>query len=500
MRIHGRFAFGIFEAGLSLAFASGLRAEGVPPVTISVPPAEGAIYGAAPRGFVNLEKRGFVEKEYFLEGTARKYKPRSNWTSDGLWATDVAGQDKFKTRVIVRMPDSPQKFNGTVLVEWLNVSRGYDSDSTFASSWPEITDSGYAWVGVSAQTMGMDALKVEKSYGDGQLVQGNAKRYATIKSPGGDGFSYDIFSQAGQAVRDQSKTLLGVAKPKHVIAMGTSQSAARLVTYINAVQPRDTVYEGFIVHARNAAGAPLDNVVGGDAKATIDVPAPSKFRTDLTVPIAVVESENDVPGYTLARQPDSPLLRVWEVAGTAHAPHARNIYQYVQIGLGQDAKVCDLPENDMPMQYALSAAISHFGEWIEEGKAPLALPRLEVKSDAEGRGMIQRDQYGNSLGGVRLPQITVPIGRYHPNNSSNNPAAKLVCGLAGTTEYWTNEAKPATDAVPWSKPSLKQLYPTHAAYVSAVTKAANEAVAGGYLLPRDAKLTMAEATRSKIGE
>ena len=495
-----RWAPVIIGASLSLAVLSGCGPKGSSGVAISTPPAEGTIFGASPRALVDLEKLGFVEKEYFLEGTAKKYKPKGEWTNDGMWDTDVAGQDKFKTRVIVRMPASPEKFNGTVLVEWLNVSRGYDSEATFASSWPEIIDSGYAWVGVSAQTMGMDALKVEKAYGPGQSPQGNAKRYASIKSPSSDGFSYDIFSQVGRAVRDQSKTLLGVDKPKHVVAMGTSQSAQRLVTYINAVHPHDNVYEGFIVHARNAGGAPIDNIVGGDAKATVAVPTPSKFRMDLKVPIAVVESENDVPGYFLAKQEDTPLFRVWEVTGTSHAPHARNVYQYLQTGLPADVKVCELPEDEMPMNYALEAMISHMAEWIEQGKAPPSLPRLEVIAGADGRGVIQRDQYGNGLGGVRLPQIAVPIAGYHPINSSDEASTKLVCGLAGTTVYWTNEAKPGTDLLPWPKPSLKELYPTHAAYVDAITKAANDAVAAGYLLPRDAQTTIDEATKSSVGE
>ena len=500
MSMRRHWAPAIVGATLSLVFVSACGPKGGSAVTISTPPAEGAIYSASPRALVDLEKLGFVEKEYFLEGTAKKYKPKGEWTNDGMWATDVAGQDKFKTRVIVRMPASPEKFNGTVLVEWLNVSRGYDSEATFASSWPEIIDSGYAWVGVAAQTMGMDALKVEKAYGPGQSVQGNTTRYASIKSPSSDGFSYDIFSQVGQAVRDQSKTLLGVAKPKHVIAMGTSQSAQRLVTYINAVHPHDNVYEAFIVHARNAGGAPIDNIVGGDPKATIAVPTPSKFRTDLKVPLAVIESENDAPGYFLANQPDAPLFRVWEVTGTSHAPHARNVYQYLQTGLPADVKVCALPEDEMPMNYALEALISHMAPWIESGQAPPSLPRLEVMADADGRGVIQRDQYGNALGGVRLPQITVPIAGYHPINSSDEASTKLVCGLAGTTNYWTNESKAATDLLPWPTPVLKELYPTHAAYVDAITKAANDAVTAGYLLPRDAQATITEATNSTVGQ
>ena len=73
----------------------------------------------------------------------------------------------------------------------------------------------------------------------------------------GDSYSYDIFSQAGQAIRANSAQILGGLTPNELIAAGESQSAGRLVTYIDAVQPLAHVYDGFLVHSRGAAGAPL---------------------------------------------------------------------------------------------------------------------------------------------------------------------------------------------------------------------------------------------------
>ena len=45
--------------------------------------------------------------------------------------------------------------------------------------------------------------------------------------------SFDIYSQAGQAIRDNADVILDGLKPKHIIAIGESQSAGRLVTYID---------------------------------------------------------------------------------------------------------------------------------------------------------------------------------------------------------------------------------------------------------------------------
>ena len=44
-------------------------------------------------------------------------------------------------------------------------------------------------------------------------------RYANL-SHLGDSYAYDIFSQAGQAIRDHTATILGGLKPKHIIAIG----------------------------------------------------------------------------------------------------------------------------------------------------------------------------------------------------------------------------------------------------------------------------------------
>ena len=55
----------------------------------------------------------------------------------------------------MRRPEDAARFNGTVVVEWMNVSAGES-----APDWdylnPELMREGYAWVGVSAQALGVD--------------------------------------------------------------------------------------------------------------------------------------------------------------------------------------------------------------------------------------------------------------------------------------------------------------------------------------------------------
>jgi len=197
----------------------------------------------------DLASVGYSQSEFFLAGTANAYEPApgSTLTNDGRWTVQASSQAPYKTRVVVNRPVSKQDFNGTVVVEWLNVSGGVDASPDWMHTHVELLRRGYAWVGVSAQAVGLNALK-------GPAPQGDPVRYESLTHPG-DSYSYDMFSQAGQAIRNDATLLLGGLRTERLLAVGESQSAGRLVTYIDAVHPLAQVYDGFLVHSRGAGGA-----------------------------------------------------------------------------------------------------------------------------------------------------------------------------------------------------------------------------------------------------
>ena len=65
----------------------------------------------------------------------------------------------YKTRAVVYRPIDPKKFNGTVIVEWLNVSGGLDANPDWTLTHNELIRDGFAWVGVSAQAVGVNQLR-----------------------------------------------------------------------------------------------------------------------------------------------------------------------------------------------------------------------------------------------------------------------------------------------------------------------------------------------------
>jgi hypothetical protein len=160
----------------------------------------------------DLAAAGYSNEEFFLSGNARSY-------------TASPGEASYRTRAVVRRPLDENRFNGAVVVEWLNVSGGVDAGPDWSFTHRHLMREGAAWVGVSAQRVGIEgggfaAVSLP-------LKKVNAERYGTLEHPG-DAFSFDIFSQAGRAARRGA--LLGGNTPRQVLAIGESQSAIFLVT------------------------------------------------------------------------------------------------------------------------------------------------------------------------------------------------------------------------------------------------------------------------------
>src|SRR6516165_6782164 len=196
---------GVLSAGAAAASAAS-------PVVTPVSGGSGVPQPPNLNGF-DLGQVGYEQSEFFLSGTAHAYAPSSGpLTTDGKWTVAPSASALYETRAVVYRPTDPTRFNGTVIVEWLNVSGGVDADPDWTLTHNELIRDGFAWVGISAQAVGVSALKSE-----------DPVRYASLLHPG-DSFSYDIFSQGGQAVRDSAALMLSGLKPQRLIAAGESQS------------------------------------------------------------------------------------------------------------------------------------------------------------------------------------------------------------------------------------------------------------------------------------
>ena len=429
----------------------------------------------------DLGSVGYTQAEYFLSGTASSYAPAAPLGSDGKWRVTPATTASYTTRLVVYRPADPARFNGTVVVEWLNVSAGVDAAPDWIFSHNELIRDGFAWIGVSAQASGVAAAKAA-----------DPVRYGALSHPG-DSYSYDIFSQAGQAARDYAAKILGGLRPRKVLAEGESQSAFRLTTYIDAVQPLAHEYDGFLVHSRGGGSAALSQAPQAD------VPTPSvvHFRPDLGVPVLAVETETDLMtlGYLADQQADSPGFRLWEMAGTSHADNYIATLGLTDNGSGTAAQqefdamlsppsslpgfTCAAPINTGEEHYVLDAAQYWLDQWVTTGQTPPEASRLEVAGS--GTAFVL-DANGNVRGGVRTPAVDVPVATL----SGLGQSGTSFCFLFGTT-------------VPFSAAKLAGLYPTHAAFTARWAADTASDTASGFIRPDDARELVAAAAASSVG-
>ncbi|HWF16354.1 MAG TPA: alpha/beta hydrolase domain-containing protein [Acidimicrobiales bacterium] len=464
-----------------------------------------------------LSQVGYEESEYFISGTATSYTSKSPLTKDGKWHVTAASTAPYTTRVVVYRPIDSKKFDGTVAVEWLNVTGGVDAAAAWLTGHAEMVRAGMAYVGVDAQAGGLYGVpgSVATADGAGGIKQTDPTRYAALTHPG-DSYSYSIFEQAGEAVHTSGAKLLGGLTPKRVLAIGESQSAFYLTTYLNAIQPLSVgVYDGYLVYSRGSDGSDLSQ----SPQPTIGTPNPTYIRTDLHVPVMLFETEADLLtlGYLAARQPPTPYIREWETAGTAHDDTYGLLYSRSD-NLNGVADVesfesmlnppkdpipgivdCDAPINAGSHTYELRAVISALENWVRTGNPPAQSPRLQVNSSKTAYVL---DANGNARGGIRTPQVVAPVatlsGIGQPGSSpasqpgqqttsqSSAVGAGVLCSIFGTT-------------VPLSASQLATLYPTHSTFVKKWDTATAAEVHEGYLLAPDARALDKVAAASKIG-
>jgi hypothetical protein len=492
--------------------------SGALPTLTEVPPGSGSHgypYDAVPTTAsfpgaptINLASYGYVEHEFFMSGSTNIYRESGFWGPNGRWNVSVAQSDvPYTTRLLVRYPTNPAKFNGTVVVEWLNDTTGGDQDPVWSEIYQQVLSEGYAYVGVTAQTEGMNELKAWDPERYGALGDSN------------DGQSYDIFTQAAEVVRADSARLLGGLTPTQVIGAGDSQSAFRVVTYVNAIQPLTHAFNGFLAVGRSVLAAPI-----GSGLVSF-LPFPALIRTDNTTPFIQLNTEGDIEelGDAFARQPDNDYLRTWELAGASHIDLHEGLYEAntierenpqltaPQCVFGVVANGATQPDN-MGVYELEDAALAALRTWIATGTPA---PHGNPIATTPFFNIVERDQYGNALGGIRLPDIQVPTETYsainfsEPSLESLSPSQLLSTLQSIFTTLETGEITNTTLRdeglcllegyyKPFSTATLKALYPTHADYVAKYTAAAATDLSDGFLTEADYKATVATVQASSI--
>jgi len=449
-RRRGALASTLVAVALVVGVASPAPAQLVP--VVPNPTVTGPIPGVTPGDpshnypffatDVDLASRGYIEQEFFIEG--------------------MAAGAPYRSRIVVRRPTSPLAFNGTAVVEWYNVTNDYDSEADWFRAHEQFLRAGYVWMGVSAQSNGVNNAQ----YG---LKIWSPARYGTLQIEN-DRQSFDIYAQAIQAIRHPvGVDPIGGLAIQRVIATGASQSAIYLAAYYNTLQAAHRLVDAFALIVWTL---PVDTEV---------------VRT----PVLMILSETDVyeasglAGEIPApRQPNTNLLRRWEVAGASHGDYdmflARRPLQIRDLGIdpGDNGgnQGCTFPlYSRIPFRYVMSAGYDALVRWVTTGAPPPVLPDIQFSGNE-----IARDEHGNALGGIRLSQHEVATAMNQGQN-----AGPGLCPIRGRYE-------------PFDDATLQALYPTHGSYVDRVIAVTNDTVRAGVVLAPDASETIADAKHAKV--
>lgn len=427
-------------------------------------PWAGALPSQAP-----LDQYGYLEEEYFYSGTAE--------------ARDLDGQalgrtSPYTTRLLVIRPRDPQRFNGTVIVEWFNVTAAIDLPVVWTLAHEEILRGGYAYVGVSAQTIAVGTTPLALKFWD-------PLRYAALHHPG-DAYMHDIFAQSARALMPANGPRpLGELQPRKLIAAGESQSCGLLAQYANVVDKAHRVFDGYFLHSCASAISP-------DIEVPVLLFLNESEIDGFTAPGAAAPLPPvvaDIPGLGLLRffmidsgvppEHDGPRHRVWEIAGGSHFDKQALAYLVPLLAYNLAAPLLpplplpDLPlgcatlPNQLGMERPTRAALRQLHRWVAEGQVPPSYPRVA----RDGNGGIARDEDGLTIGGIRMPPMAAPDGV----NVGDD------CPFIGSYK-------------PFRAADLQRRYGDKAGFLAAVEAAAADAIANGSLLAEDAGAYVDEAT------
>ena len=251
----------------------------------------GRITGARPPSVapdVDLAARGYVLEEHVLEGTAAPSTcSKSRPLTDAGRSPSTPGR-----RTAPGCSCSVRTARPTATAPWSSaVAERVRRLRERRTDHGEVYE-GYAWVGVSAQEVGlygfpagMDRMASRRAV---PLLEHDPERYGDLHHPG-DQVAFDLFTQAGRVLApdrdlDLDVDPLGDLPVERLVAAGGSQSAMRLATYLNTIHPVERVFDGFLLSVWEAhAPRPEEGVLPMGVRTAI--------RTDTPSPVVIVNSE-----------------------------------------------------------------------------------------------------------------------------------------------------------------------------------------------------------------
>jgi hypothetical protein len=353
-------------------------------------------------------------------------------------------QVPYTTRLIVYKPRDPAQFSGHAIVETLHPNGG---------------GTGLVWNAIHRYFLsrGDAYVCVQHPVTIAGLRAAEPVRYGALRIADPTQL-WGMLSDAGALLKDPSRdNPLHGYRLRHLLMTGYSFTGVATASFANY----------------HHAGSTLP-----DGRATYDAYLPfadSQYVRPLDVPVIRLNTQSDFDSYggLSNRRPDDERYRHYEVAGASHSavstpPDAAKPPQAGRLSTpkGQPTTspaqcLAAFPEgshlNDFPLYLVEEAVFERMFEWLDSGVQPPPSRLIEV----DGNGRLRTDRWGNALGGVRYPPLSVPVARY-------GVGSKGICLLYGYT-------------APFAATTCRSLYGSFDQYVSRVEDASEQLVAARLL-------------------
>jgi hypothetical protein len=409
----------------------------------------------------NLGAVGYEASEYFLTGRANVYKPVSMADAPDVASRDsskdlgrrdfarelISAEQPFTTRLIVYRPKNKRRFSGNVIVETLHPNGGGTSVAWNAVH-PFFVANGDAYVGVQ-HPLTLSGVKAA-----------DPARYARLNAVDPTQL-WGMLARAGAAIKLQGRSSpLHGYDVKHLLMTGYSYTGVATATFAN-------------YHHQEARLANGRNIFDGYLPM-----ADAQYVRPLDVPVMRLNTQSDFNGFggLKNRRPDDDLYRHYEIAGAAHVaihppdgaavppapgkvPTPSGQPHFSQAACQTSFPAGSHP-NDFPVYLVQAAMFDNMYRWMSKQHLPPASAMIETNADGSARV----DEHGNALGGVRYPQVAVPVAAY-------GVGATDACILFGYT-------------APFDADKCRALYGSQSHYLSQV-KSTGETLVSGRLLLRD---------------
>ena len=391
---------------------------------------------------------GYTAEEYLVSGNADTYEPASmadavdmnlrDHTKDmgvrDFHRTVIKAGEPYVTRIIIYRPTDKSRFSGNVIMEVLHpIGGGRGIVWSLINSF--LINHGDAYVAVQPPV----TFKV--------LRKADPERYGFLTEADPTQL-WGSLSDVGKVLKSGGKqSPLRDYAVRRLYLTGYSWTGVATATYADyhhdqsRLPDGSPIFDGYLSFANAMYIRPLD------------VPV---IRTN-------TQSDFGTRGGLRNRRDDSDKpwgrFRLYEVAGAAHvvvrpppfpglkapkllttppgsAPHRSNTNCQAQFPTGH-------LENDFPLYLVMSAVFQLMYDWVDAGRSPPTAERISAAPDGE----IITDAHGNARGGIRYPQVEVPVAKYGVGSND--------CELLGYR-------------LPFDAAAKKSLYGNKKGYVNAV--------------------------------